>query len=149
MNRPRPSLNDIKKLKEDGKIIDYSDPSEPKEGSQDKTKPARKRFVKRSKEKGWMGWNLMYWCQIRSVNLEQEFRFGANRRFRSDWFIPAYKVLIEYEGLFSDKSRHTTASGYSKDTEKYNLASSLGYTVLRYTALNYKTVLQDLNKIAV
>jgi len=46
----------------------------------------------------------------------------------------------------SEKSRHTSISGYTKDTEKYNLAGSCGWQVRRFTALNYKDLLTELNK---
>jgi hypothetical protein len=68
-------------------------------------------------------------------------------KFRFDWAIPDLKIAIEYEGLFSEKSRHTTVKGYTKDCIKYNLAALLGWKVLRYTALNYKELDKDLIKI--
>lgn len=78
-----------------------------------------------------------------------EFKFIPDRRFRADWLIEldAKKVLVEYEGIASDKSRHTSITGYTKDCEKYNLASKHGYTVLRYTALNFGDVFKDLKEL--
>lgn len=75
----------------------------------------------------------------------KEHRFSCARKFRFDFCIPDYKIAIEYEGIYftsKDKeqgrtySRHTTMSGYSMDTEKYNLATVEGWRVLRYTAKN-------------
>jgi len=76
-----------------------------------------------------------------------EHRFHAVRRFKFDWAIPSHKVAIEYEGVNSDKSRHTTKVGYSKDCEKYNLAAADGWRVLRYTALNYTQMTDDLRNL--
>lgn len=76
-----------------------------------------------------------------------EFKFSKDRKFRADFAIQEYMILIEYEGIRSKKSRHTSITGYSKDCEKYNLATTLGYSVLRYTALNYKNVWDDLAKM--
>jgi hypothetical protein len=76
-----------------------------------------------------------------------ELVFHPARKFRFDWAIPDLKVAIEYEGLFSEKSGHTTVKGYTKDCIKYNLAALLGWKVLRYTALNYKELEQDLMKL--
>lgn len=76
-----------------------------------------------------------------------EHKFCDTRRFKFDWAIIDHKIGIEYEGLMSDKSRHTTISGFSKDTQKYNLAQSLGWRVLRYTALNYGSLEVDLKKM--
>lgn len=85
----------------------------------------------------------------------QELKFLDDRMFRFDWAIPSRKVAIEYEGIYSQrkntsgKSRHTTLSGYSKDTEKYNLAAIDGWIVLRYTAKTYKRLESDLEKLGI
>jgi len=76
-----------------------------------------------------------------------EHRFHDVRRFRFDWAVVSLKIAIEYEGIFSKKSRHTTVSGYSKDIEKYNLALTHGWKVLRYTAKNYMNLKNDLDKL--
>lgn len=101
----------------------------------------------RSKEKAWMGWNLDHWCKVHQVHLVTEKYFHKERKWRFDWAIPSLKIAIEYEGLMSKKSRHTTVKGFTGDTEKYNAAQGLGWRVLRFTALNYKTLLTELNKI--
>lgn len=76
-----------------------------------------------------------------------ELQFDEARKFRFDWAIPSLKIGIEYEGIFSKKSRHTTAKGFSEDCSKYNLAIQNGWRVLRYTALNYQNLENDLLKI--
>ena len=53
-------------------------------------------------------------------------------------------IGIEYEGIFSTKSRHTTITGFTGDIDKYNHAQRLGWTIYRYTSKNYKEVLGDL-----
>lgn len=73
-----------------------------------------------------------------------EFRFSDKRRFLFDWAIGSLKIAIEYEGVISEKSRHTTITGYSKDCVKYNLAQKTGWRILRYTALNYLDLETDL-----
>ena len=78
---------------------------------------------------------------------EKELKFHPERKWRFDFAIPEMKVAIEYEGLMSEKSRHTTISGFTNDSEKYNAAQALGWKVLRYTALNYKNLSNDLNQI--
>ena len=65
-----------------------------------------------------------------------EHQFAKPRKFRFDIAIPDLKIGIEYEGVISDKSGHTTIKGFTKDCQKYNLAVSLGWSVYRYTALN-------------
>lgn len=82
----------------------------------------------------------------KGIKYTEEHKFSSTRRFRFDIAIIPLKLAIEYEGLKSTKSRHTTITGYTKDTEKYNLAQLEGWTVLRYTARNYGDFENDLNK---
>jgi len=101
---------------------------------------------KASAQKEWLELNLQYWCNDKCVNLERELKFTRDRKFRFDWAIPAYKIAVEYEGIFSAKSRHTTNSGFTNDTEKYNRAAAEGWKVLRFTANNYKNLVNELNR---
>ncbi len=119
---------------------------------QDKPRKKKNRGIKiekRSAEKDWLLQNLTYWCNENSLILEEEVKFHEERRWRFDYVVRSseIKVAIEYEGLFSEKSRHTTVSGYSGDTDKYREAAKDGYIVQRYTAMNYKKVLRDLEEI--
>ena len=112
--------------------------------------------VKRVKEKStaviWLDKNLVEWCKEKGLELKCdatgcEHRFDPARKWRFDYAIIDLKIAIEMEGIFSAKSRHTSVTGYSKDTEKYSRAAILGWKVLRYTALNYRNVIKDLNEI--
>jgi hypothetical protein len=80
-------------------------------------------------------------------NYVEELQFNSTRKFRFDWAIPELKIAIEYEGIFSKKSGHTTVTGYTKDCEKYNIAAIEGWIILRYTAKNYNNLATDLKKI--
>lgn len=73
-----------------------------------------------------------------------EHRFNKARKFRFDLAIPERLWGIEYEGLFSEESRHLSFVGYTNDSTKYNLAASTGWRVLRYTAKNYHEFYNDL-----
>lgn len=81
------------------------------------------------------------------TEFEQEFKFSPDRKFRADFHLIGKKILIEYEGVISKKSRHTTIKGYSGDCNKYNLALSLGYKVYRFTALNLQEVRELIHQI--
>ena len=63
-----------------------------------------------------------------------EYRFHPTRKWRFDYAIPKLKVGVEYEGVRSAKSRHTTFVGFSNDCEKYSEAAILGWCVVRVTA---------------
>ena len=94
----------------------------------------------------YIHWQLKYWAIEKGYKLEKEYRF-CKRRFRFDFALPEFKISVEYDGINSKKSSHTTLLGFTKDTEKINMAISLGWKVLRYTAINYKSIIQDLEKI--
>lgn len=85
--------------------------------------------------------------QLARIAFVEEYRFHKTRRWRFDFAIPERKIAIEYEGIHSKKSRHTTVTGYTKDAEKYNAAAKEGWTVLRYTAKTYTEVINDINEI--
>lgn len=102
---------------------------------------------KPSPQKEWLELNLQWWCNENAVELQGEFQFAGDRKWRFDWAIRALKIGIEYEGIYSAKSRHTTRSGFTGDIEKYNRAQMEEWTVLRYTAKDYKNVLRDQDKI--
>jgi hypothetical protein len=113
-------------------------------------KPAQKAIRKPrkdSKAKQWLNMQLWAWGQEKGLELKTEHKFHEFRKWRFDWCFPALMVGIEHEGLMSEVSRHTTVTGYTGDTDKYRIASMEGWVVLRYTVLNYKQVIQDLDKI--
>ena len=64
-----------------------------------------------------------------------------------DWAIVEKKICIEYEGIYSEKSGHTSVSGYSDNCSKYNLATIGGWKILRYTAQNYMSFGADIEKL--
>ena len=82
--------------------------------------------------------------QLLNIDFVSEFKFHETRQWRFDISIPSLKIAIEYEGIMSRKSRHTTVTGYTKDCEKYNAATIAGWRILRYNAINYKSLGDDL-----
>lgn len=95
-----------------------------------------------------MEWTL----KLRKIRYVKEYVFLADRKFRFDFYFEhgGKKIGIEYDGLTTlknAKSRHTTKSGFSRDTTKTNLAQLHGYIVLRYTALTYQNLEKDLKTL--
>lgn len=80
------------------------------------------------------------------ITYETEYKFHPSRRFRFDIAFPEKKIAIEYEGLVATgrKGGHQTKAGYTANCTKYNLATSLGWRVYRYTSRNYKEFTIDL-----
>lgn len=65
----------------------------------------------------------------------REHKFHPFRNWRFDFAWLEYKLAVEIEGgTWMEKGRHTSGSGFEKDTEKYNAAALMGWTVLRFTA---------------
>lgn len=83
------------------------------------------------------------------IEFQVEYKFLKDRKFRFDVYFETNgkRVGIEYDGLNSDKSRHTTLVGFSKDREKINLAQINGFIVLGYTALNYKDFINHFEQL--
>lgn len=63
----------------------------------------------------------------------REYKFSIHRNFRFDFAWPQFMLAVEIEGGTRGISRHTQPDGYERDTEKYNLAATNHWTVLRYT----------------
>lgn len=125
----------LKKLEKEGRIKTVHIPKEPKNK------------VKIPKSIGKYKLHLISVLEDSGLKFIPEFRFHPVREFRFDWALPDLMVAVEYEGIFSEKSGHTTLSGYTKDVVKYNLATKLGWKVLRYTADNYLQIENDLKEI--
>lgn len=137
------TIRDIEQLKADGKIRDFTRPPAPaKTGG----RKVAKHYPKRSKEKDWIGWNLLAWCSERGLVHEEEYRFDAVRKWRLDYAIKEIMVGLEYNGVFSEKSRHLTAVGHTGDTNKLNAAQAQGWRIIQLTPLNYKELINELNK---
>ena len=69
------------------------------------------------------------------INVEPEFFFALPRKYRADWRVKDTRILIEYEGgLFKKRaSGHLSISGVIDDIERINLATLLGWIVIRIT----------------
>lgn len=140
------TIAQLEKLKEDGKIRDYIVVGGRSQGKTHISKLVGKHFKKAHPAKDWISEQLLVWCQNRGIVLHEEYNFNPLRRWRADWCVPDLKLLIEYEGLSAKKTGHTTSEGYTGNAEKYNSAQSLGWKVLRFTYLNYESLIDELNK---
>lgn len=62
-----------------------------------------------------------------------EYTFMPFRRWRFDCAWPPQRVAVEIEGGVYTRGRHTRASGFIEDIEKYNAAASYGWLLFRTT----------------
>jgi len=77
---------------------------------------------------------------------ELEYRFHPTRKWKFDLCWPAFMVAVEIEGLvYSNRNdnqltgRHVSVTGFKKDIEKYGVAFSMGYNVLRITSADARS----------
>lgn len=134
---------DLQNLKAKGLKIDDS-----KSGDIAIIKKATHKIAKVSIEKKYIElWLEMYKRNGFYEKFEKEHQFDIKRKFRFDYAIPSLKIAIEYEGIHSAKSGHTTVNGFNKDVIKYNLALVQGWRVLRYTSNTYKNFETDLLRL--
>jgi len=132
---------DLQKLKDNGFSIDDKFMTQ-------EVQIKKPKIVKVSIEKNTIELYLKQMVQSGLIeSYETEYQFSKERKFRFDWFIPSLKLALEYEGIMSEKSRHTTVTGYTGDINKYNIALTLGFRVLRYNALNYQNAYSDIEKM--
>jgi hypothetical protein len=121
-------LIDLERLKSEGKIKGWKEVS--------KATPKAEKLPA-NEAKGLIYIKIV--LNTMNIPYEEEFKFLKNRKFRFDICIPTYMLYIEYEGLVAGgRGGHQTMTGYTKNTEKYNLACINGWSGLRYTAMNYK-----------
>jgi len=64
---------------------------------------------------------------------ELEYKFLKKRRCRFDFAWPDRMIAMEVEGGVYSGGRHTRGAGYTRDLEKYNLATLHGWNVYRFT----------------
>ena len=64
---------------------------------------------------------------------ESEYRFHPKRRWRLDRAWPDQKIGLEIHGGVWTSGRHNTGSGFTRDREKMNEATILGWRILEVT----------------
>lgn len=137
------SEQELQKLRDKGLKVD-----DPKATVKENLTVPKIKIEKISIEKNTIEFVLMSLKQKGVIeDFVTEHKFDHTRNYRFDWALLDLKIGIEYEGIFSKKSRHTTAKGFSEDCNKYNLAIYNGWRVLRYTALNHQNLENDLLKL--
>jgi len=72
-------------------------------------------------------------CRVYNLTPEREFKFALPRKYRFDFAWPERKLAVEVEGGTWINGRHNRASSIEKDMSKYNLASRMGWVILRFS----------------
>jgi very-short-patch-repair endonuclease len=78
---------------------------------------------------------------LRMLDLEAvaELKFSPVRKWRADFALPTFMILIEIDGGCWSGGRHTRGAGFISDQEKLNAAAILGYRVLRFVPNDIRT----------
>ena len=78
----------------------------------------------------------LYWRGLGGPELEREFRFHPERKWRADFAHVESRTLIEIEGgiYVEGGGRHNRSAGFIADTEKYLEAFLAGWSVVRLTS---------------
>jgi very-short-patch-repair endonuclease len=83
--------------------------------------------------------DLAFQLKVAKVKAPQrEYRFHCSRRWKADFAWPAEKLIVEVEGGVYSNGRHVRPLGFTKDCEKYNRATLIGFRVLRVTSEHIK-----------
>lgn len=61
---------------------------------------------------------------------QREYEFTTLRKYRLDFVWPFKRIAFEINGAIYKRGGHSTGKGISRDYEKWNHASALGWTVL-------------------
>ena len=71
--------------------------------------------------------------------VQREYRFDPQRQWRMDFAWPDLMIAVEIEGGVWKMGRHNRPRGFIADAEKYNRATELGWSVLRFTGKTIKS----------
>lgn len=71
--------------------------------------------------------------QAKLLMPEREFRFHPTRKWRFDFAWQAKRIAVEIEGGIWINGAHVRGKHFESDSEKYNEAALLGWTVIRLT----------------
>ena len=74
---------------------------------------------------------LEKYCKSLGMTLEKEFKYVPSRRFRADYCILEWRLLIEVVGGIYNGKAHGSITGIKKDIERLNLSTICGWQMIR------------------
>ena len=95
------------------------------------------------KKKGQLEDPFAQWLSFKNIKFVRQFQPFKDRRFKCDFFLPDYNVVIEIEGGQWINGRHQRGTGYKNDIEKYNMITLAGYKILRLTTDHFMRISKD------
>jgi hypothetical protein len=70
---------------------------------------------------------------------QREVRFHSTRKWRFDFAWPSMRLALEVEGGIWTGGAHGRGTGISRDIEKYNYATAMGWAIIRTTPSKLST----------
>lgn len=64
---------------------------------------------------------------------QRQYLYVPGRKYKADFALLQYKLLVEVQGGIYSKQAHGSVQGIIRDNERLNLASMLGWRVMRFT----------------
>lgn len=75
-----------------------------------------------------------------NINFVRQFKPLKDRKYKVDFYLPDYNIIIEIEGGQWIQGRHQRGTGFRLDIEKYNALTFAGYGILRLTTDHFLKV---------
>ena len=80
----------------------------------------------------YISMNICYWCNQRSLSMEENISILPDKGWKIDWSIPGLKIAVFYEA----------------GPEVFSAAEYLGWQVVNVTQVNYGTVHSLLEEVS-
>ena len=81
---------------------------------------------------------LQNYLASHNVTLIAEYKYVPCRKYKADYCIPEWRLLIEIQGGLFNKKAHGSITGLLKDIQRLNLATVNGFYLLRITPDDFR-----------
>lgn len=76
-----------------------------------------------------LAWHL----RLKGIHFEREVQLIEGRKWRYDFVLPAWKIVIEVHGAIWQQGQHARGAGLERDYAKLNAAALEGYRTLQFS----------------
>lgn len=111
------------------------------EGWKTQSKPIAKSKPRESKKKAPSAGEAILCRHLDALKIEyeQEFKFHPERKWRADFRIEGYPILVEVEGGVFINGGHSRGKAYTNNCEKYSHMAIDGWLLIRATTDQVKS----------
>jgi very-short-patch-repair endonuclease len=101
------------------------------------TKNTDKKPAEKKKQTSGMEEAFAQYLIFKNITFKRQFTPIPNRKFRCDFYIQKYNLVIEIQGGIFSGGRHTRGMGYSDDCKRENILTLAGYRILKLTTEHF------------